>query len=180
MELVPLQGDDLRRAWNIVHPFAEKMAAEYGDDWPVASIAKEAADGTLLLWLVWDEEARKALGLVGTQIIIKPSGRLWLDIKLAAGEQHERWVHLIARLEEFGRLNGCERVEFRARPGWSRSLPDYQVTKVTFLSKDLNDGQSSRNGDGTDARGRLSPSGQGDEDHRAGGEHPMGAGATRH
>lgn len=137
MHLVPIDRDHLAEAWPVIAPFAAQMADQFPDDYPVSEIARAAGAGELLLWVVWDELAKEAFGVVGTTVIDKPSGRRFLDVSLAAGHNHERWVHCIAQLEDHGREMGCQVASVLGRTGWARALTDYTVGRMAILTKEL-------------------------------------------
>lgn len=138
MILVPLPPDKIDDAWPLIEGYARQMAERFPDDWPVPEIQRAAAEKEITLWLVWHPTEKQAYALAATCVARKPSGKRLLVIELCVGRDSERWVHLIAQLEEFGRQNGCERVELRGRSGWARRLPDYALMKgEPLLSKEL-------------------------------------------
>ena len=138
MQLIAIPADHLTTIWAMVAPFAEKIAARFPDEWPVAIIAEAAAAQDLQLWLVWDDTAKKPLGCVGTRIIVKPSGKRILDIAWMAGDERKRWMRLLEILEDYARAEGCAAVSFVGRRGWAPDLPDYRVKRLAAYEKELN------------------------------------------
>lgn len=144
MQLIALFDDAWAAAWETIAPFAQKMAERFPDDWPMRVIVEAAAEKSLLLWAAWDEDAKKVRALVGTRIVQKPNGELWLDIPLmGADDERDLWLPLIGKIEEYARASGCTKVCFEGREGWAKRLPDYRVyRRFAVLQKDLTDGRS--------------------------------------
>lgn len=137
MRLVPISADRIDEAWAIIKPYAQQMADRFPDDWPLSEIQREAREGTLLLWLVWSDEERQHFGVVGTFVLVKPSGKRVLEVAIAAGVDHGQWVHCITQLEDDARRRDCSSMLIRGRAGWARSLKDYRVEKDVLLTKEL-------------------------------------------
>ena len=136
--LVPLPPENIEEAWPLVEPYASQMAERFPDDWPEPEIKRAAVEREITLWLVWEPATKEHFALAATCVARKPSGKRVLVIELCVGRESERWVHLIADLEKFGRDNGCVQVELRGRSGWARRLPEYVLTKgEPVLSKAL-------------------------------------------
>ena len=56
---------------------------------------------------------------------------------VACGGRHlSKWKHLIARLEQFAKAEGCKSIAIMGRRGWAREYPAYKLTSVT-LEKEL-------------------------------------------
>ncbi len=138
MQLIAIPAEHLGATWALIAPFAEKIAARFPDEWPVATIAEAAAARDLQLWLVWDANAKRPLGCVGTRIIAKPSGKRILDIAWMAGEDRKRWMSLLAIIEDHARDEGCASVSFVGRRGWAPDLPGYRVKRLAAYEKELN------------------------------------------
>ncbi len=138
MKLVPLPAVLFGEWWPHVVPYAEQMASRFPDDWPVEETARQARDGTLVLWMVWDEDCWEHLGAIGTHIMVKPSGKRVLSISWAAGRQHRKWARLAADiLAEHGRKEACSVIAIEGRGGWLRSLDWYRPQRWSILTKEL-------------------------------------------
>jgi hypothetical protein len=138
MVVVSLPIDKIEEAWRFIEPYARQMAERFPDDWPLGEIKQTALAGKIVLWVVWEETTKEHFGMVATCLWRKPSGKKFLVVEAAAGRDHDKWVHLIPTLEDYGRSHGCTRIEFRGRSGWARRLPDYRLERgEPILSKDL-------------------------------------------
>jgi hypothetical protein len=138
MVVVSLPLDQIEAAWPLIEPDAVQMAERFPDDFPPGEIKKMAQEGRFVLWVVWEETTKEYFGVVATCVARKPSGKKFLIIEAAAGRDHDKWVHLIPTLEDYGRSNGCTRIEFRGRSGWARRLPDYKLERgEPILHKEL-------------------------------------------
>ena len=137
MQLIPVPPDRIAGLWPLILPFAEQMAERFPDDWPPPELRRRAERGLTLLWLVRPPDAIAPIGLVGTEIHPKPSGRRGLVIVCAAGSDHRRALAVMPELERYGASLGCNFVEIRGRSGWGRHLEDYRATPGVVLKKEL-------------------------------------------
>ena len=65
-----------------------------------------------------------------------PSGAWEIHGVVAAGNKDTIARVLIPQAEQYGRDMGCIIASIESRPGWARTLPDYQVHQV-ILRKDI-------------------------------------------
>lgn len=138
MILHPIGPAEIETLLPLLGPYLDKMAARFPDDWPVAEIVRQAEAGTLLLWLIWDDEERKPYGLIGTEVLLKPSGRKFLTVRLAAGDDQAEWTdEAERRLLQHARENGCAVFEIVGRGGWERVLTGYRPSRWVILEKDV-------------------------------------------
>lgn len=138
MNLLPLPAELLSEWWPVVSTYAAQMERRFPDDWPVAETLRQASNGTLVLWLVWDQDSHEHFGAIGTHIHVKPSGRKLLSLSWAAGRQHGKWARMAAdTLEAYGRKEGCSRAVIEGRAGWSRALQGYDPQRWAVLTKEL-------------------------------------------
>lgn len=138
MNLIPLPAELFADWWPHVSSYAAQMEKRFPDDWPVAETQKQAGNGSLLLWLVWDQGTREHFGAVGTHIHIKPSGRKLLSISWAAGRDHGKWARMAAdTLEAYGREQGCTLSVIEGRGGWARPLEGYRPKRWSVLTKEI-------------------------------------------
>jgi len=58
-------------------------------------------------------------------------------IYIMTGRQRNKWQHLISKIEDFAREEGCDIMELIARPGWQKVLNifDYKRTHVVLEKK---------------------------------------------
>lgn len=139
MKAIALELDHLRQAWWRLQPFAEQLAERYPDDWPPGEIQRAAIAGGILVWILWDPEANEALGMLGTTVAVKASGRRVCRVRFAAGHDFRRWIGVAREaVEAFAAHNGCSRVEIcQPRDGWARALPDYTASHQLALTKEI-------------------------------------------
>lgn len=114
------------------------MALRFPDDWPIEETERQAKDGSLLLWMVWDDDRTEHLGAVGTHVMVKPSGKRLVSISWAAGREHRKWARMAAdALEEYARQQNCTTIAIEGRGGWLRSVEGYRPVKWSVLAKEL-------------------------------------------
>jgi hypothetical protein len=144
--VMPIPREQIGALWPALLPFAEKLAARFPDDWPVAELHRQATEGELVLWLAYDSAALTPLALMGTDLFTHPSGRRSLRVRMTAGEDHSRWARVAERVaEDHARANGCARIEMDdARDGWARALPDYRRVRPVDAGEGALTGQAAR------------------------------------
>ncbi len=90
--------------------------------------------GDGLLWLAWNGNAIEA---AATTSLIETDTDKVCVLTACGGEQMDRWLPLLAKIEDYAKAEGCACVRIYGRKGWIRMLPDYHVEHV-ILEKDLN------------------------------------------
>ncbi len=110
-----------------------KAALERGDMGTFGSVEADTLAGRALLWVVWNEPDIE--GAAVTQIEKTESSKV-CTIVACGGDGMRHWVHLIGRLEDYARQQGCDCTRIAGRKGWQRMLPDYRTAKV-ILEKRL-------------------------------------------
>jgi hypothetical protein len=138
IDVIPLPAELLGEWWPHVAGYAEQMATRFPDDWPTEETKRQAGNGTLVLWLVWDKASRERFGAIGTHIHLKPSGRRILSVSWAAGRQHRKWARLADDvIAAYGRANGCQVMAIEGRGGWARAVDGYRSRPWSILTKEL-------------------------------------------
>ena len=90
------------------------------------------SDGKGQLWLSLDGEI--IVAALTTSIVPRRNG-CTLKMVCCGGSKIELWKDCHKQIEEFARVEGCDRVQIReGRPAWSRVLgrDGYKVTHVTL------------------------------------------------
>jgi hypothetical protein len=82
--------------------------------------------GDQLLWLAISDHIEAA----ATTHLIKTSGKPVLVITACSGANRERWLPLFARIEKYGKDEGCKCIRIYGRKGWERVLKNYRVEHV--------------------------------------------------
>lgn len=129
MRLIPIHPDNLKQAWKDVSKYIE-TGMEYTDGKYVLEDIKEAIlTQSLILWVVYNDEEKRAQGCVLTEIYEYPQKRC-LMIFLLAGDDFEKIVTLLPDLMEYGKGRGCQCLEFYGRSGWERILAEHNFEKI--------------------------------------------------
>ena len=88
------------------------------------SLVEKLITGKALLWVAWDGE--QFLGATVTEIWTTPTGKV-CGLLATGGKNLNQWKHLLSRIEQFARDEGCYLMHFEGRKGWQRILPDYST-----------------------------------------------------
>lgn len=114
-------------------PLLDDVARRSNGRWTVRAMLREFYDGRWQFWVVWDGSLQM---LLGTELYTELSGKRFLGIRFATGEGAKRHVHLIDRLEDYARDQGCHAVDGWMRKGWAKHLPEYRLSHV-LLEREL-------------------------------------------
>ena len=139
MRLDPLTPGQVIDHWEQLQGFVLQMERRFPDDWNVPHFVAQVEQKLLKAWIAHDEG--KTYALVGTELRLKPSGRLFLMVTFAAGKEHEKWTKGgMATLEEYAREQGCSTVEVYGRSGWAKELTGFRKLQIDILRKELASG----------------------------------------
>lgn len=94
------------------------------DDFRQAIEARDAQ-----LWLMVDDGEPLAAGI--SEIATYPRRKV-CRIRGVAGHSFDRWHPTLTQFEAWARQQGCDGIEFYARKGWERLLPDYRQTAIVM------------------------------------------------
>ena len=89
--------------------------------------------GQYLLWLIVD--GQNPMGALVTSLA-SANGVKLCTIITCGGTGMSDWLHLIDKIENWARSEGCSRMSIWGRSGWSRVLTEYRQ-KAVVLEKDL-------------------------------------------
>ena len=95
-------------------------------------IESQVLSGSQLLWLAWSGSIEAA----ATTELVEISGHLVCVLTACGGHQRERWLPLLAKIEQFAKDEGCKCLRIFGRKGWERVLNDYRVEHI-ILEKQL-------------------------------------------
>ena len=141
MNLVRIPIQELDKVWSMIEKDIKSALAyssQLTDSDFVFDLAKE---GKFQIWVLWDKEQKKTeqkyFGVVVTELIKRKFGKV-CHIYIMTGRQRHKWQHLISKIENFAKKEGCEMMELIARPGWQKVLKifDYKRTHVV-LEKEI-------------------------------------------
>lgn len=93
-------------------------------------ILDQLRSGHRQLWVVWGDEG-KVLAAVMTRVI-KMRSCTACQIMACGGDDGERWMHLIARIHEYAKGEGCSKVLIEGRSGWERIFKNYKRIRVVL------------------------------------------------
>jgi hypothetical protein len=140
MELVQIPIQELEKVWGIVEKDIKSALAYSGQLTDSDFVFDTLKEGKFQLWVLWDKKQSKAVdkyfGVVVTEIIKRKFGKV-CHIYIMTGKQRTKWQHLITKVEDFAKQEGCKMMELIARPGWQRVLNafDYKRTHVVLEKK---------------------------------------------
>jgi hypothetical protein len=128
MELVQIPIQELEKVWGIVEKDIKSALAYSGQLTDSDFVFDTLKEGKFQLWVLWDKNQKKTIdkyfGVVVTEIIKRKFGKV-CHIYIMTGKQRTKWQHLITKVEDFAKQEGCKMMELIARPGWQRVLDDY-------------------------------------------------------
>lgn len=93
-------------------------------------IAEQLKYGTRLLWLVLTSESQIVAAMM-TQIFDLRSGRICKMME-CGGTRLAEWEKFRDQIEQYAKVEGCDRVRVEGRPGWAHVLDDYRLMSVVL------------------------------------------------
>jgi hypothetical protein len=134
IEIVGLRKDQVRAMWGVIEPVVTPAIMLNSGRMTVADVGDLAASGRGKLWLA--KEDGEILGVVLGFPVQYPR-RKALCIPFIAGSCRERWQdQMMETIERGARHIGCDLIEGTGRRGFTRVLPGYSVSGVSY-EKDL-------------------------------------------
>lgn len=86
-----------------------------------ATIIERVESGDALVWMAVEGFPSKTLGVFVTEIRKREDGGKHIFVSACSGTQLKAWaIRARDRLDEFARKEGCDRIRFAGRYGWSR------------------------------------------------------------
>ena len=140
MELVRIPTQELDKAWGLVDKDIRQALAYSSQLTDSDFVFETAKQDKFQVWIIWDKNQKKTVdkyfGVVVTELIQKKLGKV-CHIYIATGRQRLKWQHLINKIEDFAKQEGCQMMELIARPGWQRvlNLFNYKRTHVVLEKK---------------------------------------------
>lgn len=95
-----------------------------------STVEHSIRNGNGLLWLAWDQDARKIMGAAVTQLSSANGEKFCTIVAGGSVGGRDEWLPLIAGIEKFARTEGCVAMRILGRRGWARLLPAYKVSSV--------------------------------------------------
>jgi hypothetical protein len=116
---IPIDHDILIDSGPHWLPFLPKIAQRTKET--VATLIGRVMRKEVRLTLVWDDNANKAVALLGLTLHYRGQD-LIAELIWLTGSGRLQWEHLISELEQLLREAGCVECRPICRPGWSRLL----------------------------------------------------------
>ena len=153
MELVRIPIIELDKVWSLVEKDIRNALAYSGQLNDSDLVYETAKEDKFQVWVIWDKNQKKTndkyFGVVVTEIIKRKHGKV-CHVYIVTGRQMSKWQHLISRVEEFAKDEGCKMMELIARPGWQKVYNNhgYKRTHVVLekqiKQEDKNNGNISK------------------------------------
>jgi hypothetical protein len=130
MELICIPPTDVAKIWlGEIESMID--AAFAASDVPMPDdILGQLTAGTRQLWVAVTPEARIVAAMM-TQLFPMRHGKL-LKMMECGGSEMATWLPLRAKIEQYARDEGCDRVQVTGRWGWRGVLKDYRIVGVTL------------------------------------------------
>lgn len=121
MYCVKFEAKKVKEVWILVKDLIQK-ACEYSDGFADAENFKEWLEqGTMQLWVAWDNEKKKVICVCITEIKQYPKYKV-CGCKITTGNSFKKWVDFMDYVMEWAKEEGCRKMEIHTRPGWERIL----------------------------------------------------------
>lgn len=128
-----IPASQLEESWpGLADLFAK--AVETQKEWDLNGILRRIISGEWRLWSAWDDETNKARAIMGAYVGVADSGEKSCCVSFCVGDGMEDWVDMIGNVEQWAKSNGCTRMVFTTRPGWSKVMKTrgYTTTHVVI------------------------------------------------
>lgn len=128
--LICVAPADVIKVWPLVRDLIDEAYAHAGEITP-SDLPQWLSDGKGQLWL--SVEGEKIVAAMTTSLVPMRNG-LGLRMICCGGSRLDLWKECHKQIEDFARIEGCDRIISDGRPGWSRVLrfDGYKVTRVTL------------------------------------------------
>ena len=141
MELVRIPIEELDKVWSLVEKDIKNALAYSGQLTDSDFVCDTLKEGKFQLWVLWDKKQSKAVdkyfGVVVTEIIKRKFGKV-CHIYIMTGKQRTKWQHLITKVEDFAKQEGCKMMELIARPGWQKVYNNHGYKKTPCCFRKTN------------------------------------------
>jgi hypothetical protein len=121
MYCVKFEAERVKEVWILVKDLIQK-ACDYSDGFADAEDFKKWLEqGTMQLWVAWDNEEKKVRCVCITEVKQYPKYKV-CGCKITTGNSFKRWVDFMDYVMEWAKEEGCRKMEIHTRPGWERVL----------------------------------------------------------
>lgn len=117
---------EIRKVWpRVAHLIRAAVMRTGLSDFQV--VEDSILDGDALLWVACDGPKIEA---AASTILERSNDRLACVVVACGGENMERWVSLLSKIETYAKQEGCTCTRIIGRRGWLRVLKDYSAAHV--------------------------------------------------
>jgi hypothetical protein len=121
MYCVKFEAERVKEVWILVKDLIQK-ACDYSDGFADAEDFKKWLEqGTMQLWVAWDNEEKKVKCVCITEVKQYPKYKV-CGCKITTGTSFKQWVDFMDYVMEWAKEEGCRKMEIHTRPGWERVL----------------------------------------------------------
>lgn len=141
MDIVHIPIKEIDNTWVLAKPYIDDALAYSNSHHHSEHFKDLLKKGKLQLWFLWDNSKNtiqeKMNGVVVSEIIIRSIKKVF-HLPIVTGKNRQKWQHLIEKLENFAKDQGCDCMELIARPGWQKILDKHNYFKThVVLEKNL-------------------------------------------
>lgn len=136
VKLSVVAREDVDGIWFLAEPHLLKSYRRSDQNIPV-TLRDDLHSGARQLWLLTQDVTILAAGV--TSMHAMRSG-LALKIEHLGGGSMQAWLPTLRELEAYARSQGCTKLTWEGRAGWTRLIPDYRVTAVVMEKRLDRDG----------------------------------------
>lgn len=141
MDVIYIPKEQIDKVWVLAKPYVDEALAYSNSHHHSEHFKDLMLKGKLQLWLLWDDKKttikEKMNGVVVSEIIQRSIKKVF-HLPIVTGKNRQRWQHLIEKLEDFAKDQGCDLMELIARPGWQKILDKHNYKKThVILEKEL-------------------------------------------
>jgi hypothetical protein len=122
----------VHRVWPLVCDLIH-AAMKRGNLSSYQALSQSVHSGHALLWIATGGGGIQAAAVTS---LAQTEWRKVCEIVACGGRNRARWLHLIERIEDFARAEGCSATRIIGRKGWARVLSGYRAKRVV-LEKEL-------------------------------------------
>jgi hypothetical protein len=123
VDLVCIPPNRINEFWPLVRDRI-RVAIETTGLSPFSETERQVLNGEQLLWLAWSDQIEAAATTHLSDNVC--------TIVACSGHCRERWLPLLAKIENYARNEGCRCMRLFGRRGWERALKDYRVEHIVM------------------------------------------------
>jgi len=121
MYCVKFEAEKVKEVWILVKDLIQK-ACDFSDGFADAEDFKKWLEqGTMQLWVAWDNEEKKVKCVCITEIKQYPKYKV-CGCKITTGTDYRSWLDFMDNVVNWARSVGCKKMEIFTRPGWEKLL----------------------------------------------------------